>query len=169
MRIKTDRSPLPGRRALLATALLLCIGSFASSASSAAETVLVTGATGQTGRLLVPVLTKNGLSVRAMVRSAESAAKVPAGVQTVIADVTDPPTLKAAVTGASTVISTLGARFPIGSNGFEAVDWEGNRALIDAAKAAGVRHFISVVRRFCRPRRVSVFLVDIALPLEGQV
>jgi hypothetical protein len=34
------------------------------------------------------------------------------------------------------------ARYPIGDDGFAAVDWEGNRALIDAAKAAGVRHFI---------------------------
>lgn len=104
--------------------------------------VLVTGATGQTGRLTVAALAGKGLVIRGMVRSADSAATLPPGVAAAIADVTRPEGLAAAVKGVAVVISTIGARFPIGDNGFAAVDWEGNRALIDAAKAAGVRHFI---------------------------
>jgi uncharacterized protein YbjT (DUF2867 family) len=90
----------------------------------------------------VAALVGRGLVVRGLVRSPESAATLPRGVAAVIADVTEPASLSAAVKGVTVVISTVGARFPIGDNGFAAVDWEGNRALIDAAKAAGVRHFI---------------------------
>jgi uncharacterized protein YbjT (DUF2867 family) len=108
---------------------------------AAEETVLVAGATGQTGRLLVPVLVAQGRTVRAMTRNPD-AVSLGQGVTSVTADVTDPASLRPALAGVSVVISTIGARFPIGGNGFEAVDWEGNRALIDAAKAAGVRQFI---------------------------
>ncbi len=122
------------------TLLAFALPAFACAADS--TVVLVTGATGQTGRLTVAALAGRGLVIRGMVRSAESAATLPPGVAAAIADVTQPASLAAAVKGVSVVISTVGARFPIGENGFAAVDWEGNRALIDAAKAAGVRHFI---------------------------
>jgi len=46
--------------------------------------------------------------------------------------------------GAVAVISAIGGRAPWGANGFRAIDWEGNRALIDAARAAGVRRFILI-------------------------
>jgi len=128
------------RRHLLFTLLALWLPELANAADGAV--VLVTGATGQTGRLTVAALARKGLVVRGMVRSAESAATLPAGVAATVADVTQPASLAAAVKGVAVVISTLGARFPVGENGFAAVDWEGNRALIDAAKAAGVRHFI---------------------------
>lgn len=104
--------------------------------------VLVTGATGQTGRLVVAALVRERLAVRAMVRSPESATTLASGVAAIVADVTQPASLAAVTKGVTVVISTIGARFPIGDNGFEAVDWKGNRAMIDAAKAAGVRHFI---------------------------
>ena len=121
---------------------LLAAGLPAFAGAAGERTVLVTGATGQTGRLVVAALAGKGWAVRGMVRSAASATTPTSGVETVVADVTQPTSLAAAVKGVTVVISTLGARFPIGANGFEAVDWQGNRALIDAAKAAGVRHFI---------------------------
>lgn len=129
------------KRQLLVIALL-AIGLPALANAAGGDTVLVTGATGQTGRLVVAALAGKGWTVRGMVRSAASAATLPPGVTAVIADVTQPASLAAAVKGVTVVISTMGARFPIGDNGFAAVDWEGNRVLIDAAKAAGVRQFI---------------------------
>lgn len=126
-------------KALLASLLL---GLLAGPANGASGVVLVAGATGQTGRLLVTELVKQGFTVRAMTRSPDTAGTFGPGVKLVVADVTEPARLAAAVSGVETVISTIGARYPIGDNGFEAVDWEGNRALMDAAKAAGVRHFI---------------------------
>ena len=134
--------------------LLLALPAVTMAATSNGP-VLVTGATGQTGRLLVPALIEPGHSVRALIRNPAAAGSLPTGVQSVIADVTTPATLAAAMRGVSTVISTIGARFPIGSNGFAAVDWEGNRALIDAAKSAGVSHFILGPRTPARQRRRS--------------
>lgn len=118
-------------------ALLFCLPSFAADAP-----VLVAGATGETGRLVVAALLRDGFRVRAMTRDPDKAAAFDAGAEAVVADVTDPATLVDAVRGIDVVISTIGASMPVGDNGFAAVDWEGNRALIDAAAKAGVRHFL---------------------------
>lgn len=123
--------------------LLISLASTLVGAVSAAEgLVLVAGATGQTGKLVVAALQERNIPVRAMTRSEETAASLRTRMDAVVADVTDPASLPAAMAGVDVVISTIGARFPIGSNGFAAVDWEGNRALIDAAKSAGVSQFV---------------------------
>jgi uncharacterized protein YbjT (DUF2867 family) len=62
--------------------------------------VLVTGATGNTGRALVDALTRRGAPVRAMVRSAADRGKLPAGVPAVVADFDDPESIAAALAGA---------------------------------------------------------------------
>jgi uncharacterized protein YbjT (DUF2867 family) len=79
-----------------------------------------------------------------MVRDGAKAASLPPAVERVTADVQRPGTLPAALQGAGAVVSAIGGRAPFGRNGFKAVDWEGNRALIDAAKAAGVPRFILI-------------------------
>jgi uncharacterized protein YbjT (DUF2867 family) len=107
--------------------------------------ILVAGATGQSGRLIVAALQAAGHAVRALVRDqARAAAVLPAGVECVTGDVRKPATLPAALRGASAVISAIGGRAPFGRNGFKAIDWEGNRALIDAARGAGVRRFVLI-------------------------
>ncbi|NKB43048.1 MAG: NAD(P)H-binding protein [Alphaproteobacteria bacterium] len=113
-------------------------------AAFAQGTILVAGATGQSGRLIVTALLEKGFTVRAMSRSAERAASLGEGVEPAVADVTDPSSLSNSMDGVDAVLSAIGGRRPIGSNGFEAVDWEGNRALIDAAKAAGVKRFLVI-------------------------
>lgn len=105
-------------------------------------TVLVAGATGQTGKLIVTALLREGYTVRAMSRSAERAASLGEGIEPAVGDVTDPDSLAAAMKDVDAVFSAIGGRMPIGPNGFKAVDWEGNRALIDAAKAAGANRFV---------------------------
>ncbi len=115
-----------------------------SSAATAEDLVLVAGATGQTGRHVVESLLEKGYTVRAMSRSAERAASLADNIEGVAADVTKPETLGPVMEGATIVISAIGARWPIGANGFEAVDFKGNRALIDAAKAAVVKQFLVV-------------------------
>lgn len=111
---------------------------------AAAPPIVVAGATGQSGRLIVAALLDAGCRVRALVRDPAKAAALPAGVECVTADVHRPDTLQAALRGAGAVVSAIGGRAPFGRNGFRAVDWEGNRALIDAAKAAGVPRFILI-------------------------
>ncbi len=128
-------------RAFTAWACLLIL---MTNAPTRAETILVAGATGQSGKLIVAALLREGYTVRAMSRSAERAASLGEGVIPAVADVTDPASLATVMEGVGAVLSAIGGRRPIGSNGFKAVDWEGNRALIDAAKTAHVKRFLVI-------------------------
>jgi uncharacterized protein YbjT (DUF2867 family) len=64
--------------------------------------ILVTGATGRVGRLVVDELLRAGASVRALPRRPEHAA-LPVGVDVVAGDLTDPASLDPALDGAVTV------------------------------------------------------------------
>jgi len=66
------------------------------------DTVLVTGATGRIGRLVVDALLRAGASVRALTRRPEHAA-LPAGVEVVPADFTVPASLDPALEGVQSV------------------------------------------------------------------
>lgn len=67
-----------------------------------AGTVLVTGATGRVGRLVVDELLRAGVHVRALTRKPEQAA-LPAGTEVVMGDLTVPASLDAALQGAEAV------------------------------------------------------------------
>ncbi|HVI17808.1 MAG TPA: NAD(P)H-binding protein, partial [Gaiellales bacterium] len=64
-----------------------------------AETIVITGATGNVGRELVALLAGTGVAVRAVTRD-PAAAEFPAGVDAVRADLLDPATLDDAFAGA---------------------------------------------------------------------
>ena len=82
----------------------------AAQAAPKDDLVAVVGATGRTGVPVVEQLVARGYKVRALVRDAAAAkAKLPAGVEVVVADVRDPNTLAPALKGAKYVISTIGA------------------------------------------------------------
>jgi uncharacterized protein YbjT (DUF2867 family) len=103
--------------------------------------VVVAGSTGRTGQLVVKHLVAEGYEVRAMVRSMEKGKRVlGADIAMVKADVTMPETLPPLLDGADFVISAIGSS----KASPEDVDYGGSVALIDAAKAAGVRKFIMV-------------------------
>src|ERR1043165_8818426 len=65
--------------------------------------VLVTGATGRVGRVVVELLVDAGVPVRALTHRPEAAETLPAGVEVVIGDLTVPESLDAAVRGAGAV------------------------------------------------------------------
>src|SRR5207244_8629755 len=65
--------------------------------------VLVTGATGRVGRLVVDLLLDAGAPVRALTRRAAAATTLPATVEVVTGDLTVPESLDAALRGVSTV------------------------------------------------------------------
>ena len=65
--------------------------------------VLVTGATGRVGRVVVELLIDAGVPVRALTRRAEAAATLPANVEVVTGDLTVPESLDAGLRGASAV------------------------------------------------------------------
>lgn len=105
------------------------------------ELVVVAGATGRTGRLIVEQLAKDQrFEVRALARDAAKAQReIGAGWNWVAADVTRPETLLAPLRGATYVICAIGATERSGPNGPEFVDYGGVRNLAEAARAGGVR------------------------------
>src|SRR5215212_3540936 len=65
--------------------------------------VLVTGATGRIGRVVIDRLVDAGVPVRALTRHSEAAATLPANVDVVTGDLTVPESLDAALQGVSAV------------------------------------------------------------------
>ena len=94
-------------------------------------TVLVVGATGSIGRLVVDEALRQGHVVRALVRSADKARELPREAQVVLGDVTRPETLHGAVDGIDAVVFTLGSD-GAGKVGAESVDYRGVRNVLAA-------------------------------------
>ena len=111
--------------------------------------VLVCGATGELGGRVVRGLRAAGSPVRALVRPRSDAAALRGlGVELTEGDFRDADSLRRAVTGVETVVSTVTviARALAGEKDadFHAVDVVGHRELITAAEAAGVARFVFV-------------------------
>ncbi len=105
--------------------------------------ILILGATRQTGLEIARLLRARGDRVTAVVRPDSSREALEAlGVTIVTGDAFEPDSLAAAFKGRRfrAVISSLGRA----SRGEESVDFEGNRNLIEAAKAAGVKRFLLI-------------------------
>jgi uncharacterized protein YbjT (DUF2867 family) len=96
--------------------------------------ILITGATGTIGSEIVRLLVQRGERVRAVTRNPESA-RVPAGVEVAGVDYSDPASIAAMMAG-------VDAAFLIGVFGPDDVDTD--RALVAAAKAAGVRRVVKL-------------------------
>jgi uncharacterized protein YbjT (DUF2867 family) len=120
--------------------------------------ILVVGATGVVGGMIARRLLEKDKDVRVLVRRdspssqlvqqglATSAEElIEAGAQPVHGDLRDRASLEAAVDGGvETVITTANSAMRGGADNPQSVDLEGNRNLIEAARAAGVEHFIFV-------------------------
>jgi uncharacterized protein YbjT (DUF2867 family) len=74
-----------------------------STAHARMSAVLVTGATGRVGRLVVDELLRADIPVRALTRRPEQAAALPAGAEVVVGDLTAPASLDAALQGVGAV------------------------------------------------------------------
>lgn len=94
-------------------------------------TVLVVGATGSIGHLVVGEAIRQGHAVRALVRDPPKARRLPAEAQVVVGDVTAPGTLARAVEGVDAVVFTLGSDGR-GKAGAESVDYGGVRNVLAA-------------------------------------
>ncbi len=112
--------------------------------ASGPAVVLVAGATGRTGRLILEQLRKDPrFAIRPMARDVASARRnVSADYLWVEGDVTRPETLGRALAGVSLVLCAIGGTERSGPNSPEFVDFGGVRNLTDAARAAGVRQLV---------------------------
>jgi nucleoside-diphosphate-sugar epimerase len=107
--------------------------------------VLVTGATGKVGHAIASALLDRGDRVRGLVRDPSRAASIlPAGVEPVRGDATDPGTLAAAVAGCELVFNAMGMpeQWVKDEGIFDRVNAHGSGALAAAARRAGVRRLI---------------------------
>jgi uncharacterized protein YbjT (DUF2867 family) len=102
--------------------------------STPSLTVLVVGATGSIGRHVVDAALEHGHQVRALIRDASQADSFPAGVATILGELTDAATLPDAVAGVDAVVFTHGSyRHP------EAVNYGAVRNVLTALQGRTVR------------------------------
>ncbi len=114
-------------------------------AAREATVILVVGGTGYLGGMIARRLLEDGQAVRVLVRNSSSYQPiVDAGAETIIGDMKNRASLDAAVAGVDTVITTANSAQRGGDDNPQTVDLEGNANLVDAARAAGVQHFIFV-------------------------
>ncbi len=109
--------------------------------------ILVAGATGELGQVICRKLLDRGATVYGMVRPTSALPAVAAlkamGVNTVLADLANPESLREACSGCDSVISGLTAMGRPGES-IERVDRDGQLALVAAAAEEGVERFVYV-------------------------
>jgi uncharacterized protein YbjT (DUF2867 family) len=110
---------------------------------------LVVGATGSLGSEIVKLLADAGKPARALVRPTSDQKKVDQlqtlGAEIVSGDLKDRPSLDAACRGVSAIISTASSTLSrLEGDTIRTVDHEGQLSLVDAARAAGVAHFVLI-------------------------
>lgn len=109
-----------------------------------ADSVLVVGATGSLGGLVVRALLGKGKSVRALVREGSDASTLESlGVSISRGDMLDTPSLDRALDGVSSLVTTaIGYSHRKPGDSLARVDDLGNRNLVDAAQRAGIKRFV---------------------------
>jgi dihydroflavonol-4-reductase len=106
---------------------------------------LVTGATGKVGYAIASALLERGDQVMALVRDPKRAASIlPAKIEPLRGDATDPESLAAAVEGCELVFNSMGMpeQWVKDEAIFDQVNAVGSGLLAGAAKRAGVRRFV---------------------------
>lgn len=110
---------------------------------------LVVGATGLLGTQISTRLANRGQPVRALARTTSTPDKVThlqnIGAEVAHGDLKDPQSLAAACRGAQAIISTASSTLSRQEgDSIESVDRQGQLNLIEAAEAAGVKHFVLI-------------------------
>jgi len=117
-------------------------------------TVLVTGATGFVGTLLVRTLRERGLSVRAFARKTSQTAAIEAlGAEVVRGSFGDPASLARAAQGVDAVVHAAGGGIARSVAEVYTNNTESTRALVHAATEAGCRSFVLISSLAARDAR----------------
>jgi uncharacterized protein YbjT (DUF2867 family) len=129
--------------------------------SNVNSVVLVVGATGNLGAEICRQLRVDEWDVKGLVRNTSNSSVLDRlhemGVSTVIGDLKDAGSLNQAMAGVDYVISTVSSTASRqGGDTIDSVDLQGQKQVVDAARKAGVRHFVYV----------SVIEIDQEFPLQ---
>jgi uncharacterized protein YbjT (DUF2867 family) len=105
--------------------------------------ILIIGGTGAMGSATARRLLAKGTDVRVMARKPENATNLQElGAEIVQGDLLDMSSLAQACRGVEKVLASAHSIFGRGREASKIVDLQGHKDLIDAAKAAGVKHFV---------------------------
>ncbi|WP_314371999.1 NAD(P)H-binding protein [Sphingomonas paucimobilis] len=116
--------------------------------------VAVTGATGFVGRAVVDRAAGSGLSLRALTRRAQPSR---AGITWIAGALDKPDSLATLVEGADAVLHIAGVVNAPDRTGFVAGNIDGTRAIVEAAKAAGIKRFVHVSSLSAREPTLSTY------------
>jgi uncharacterized protein YbjT (DUF2867 family) len=120
--------------------------------------ILVTGGTGFVGRHLIQRMRKEGIAIRAVVKTVDKAQSLEAlGVNLIQGDITDKASLEKAIIGVTRVIHLVGIIQETPHVTFQGVHVEGTRNILDAAKRAAVHHFFYQSALGTRPAAKSTY------------
>jgi uncharacterized protein YbjT (DUF2867 family) len=105
--------------------------------------VFIAGGTGYIGRAVIPLLVARGHSIKALVRPG-SEGKLPDGAIAVVGDALQKQTFAGAVPPSDTFLQLVGVAHPSPSKAteFRKIDLASACASADAARSAGVAHFV---------------------------
>ena len=108
--------------------------------------VLVTGGTGFLGRAVIRQLSQADYRVRTLMRPSRRSPELPAGIpiEVAISSLLDKRGVRAAMVGVNSVVHVAGAERSGLETALRAVDVEGTRVLVEAARQAGVSRLIYI-------------------------
>jgi nucleoside-diphosphate-sugar epimerase len=109
------------------------------------HSIFMTGGTGYIGRPLITRLLERGHEVRGLVRPG-SEKRLPAGSQAITGDALDGKSYAAKIRPSDTFLQLVGVSHPNPSKAaeFRQVDLASGRSAIEAARDAGVQHFVYI-------------------------
>jgi len=127
--------------------------------------ICITGGTGYIGSRLIPLLTKRGHELTAIVRPG-SEKKIPADVSIVVADPLSENSYTESIRGCDTFIHLIGVPHPSPAKAaqFRAIDLPSIQVAVKAARDANIRHFIYL--SVAQP--ASMMQAFIAVRAEGE-
>jgi uncharacterized protein YbjT (DUF2867 family) len=132
------------------------------------RSVFITGGTGFMGRGLIMELVRRKYAVQALVRHG-SEHKLPHGCKVIPGDALDKNSYVSHIPPAETFVQLIGVTHPnpAKKDEFRAVDFGSARAAIDAAREAGVRHFVYV--SVAQPAPVMRFYIEVRAEVEKMI
>jgi uncharacterized protein YbjT (DUF2867 family) len=130
--------------------------------------VFITGGTGYMGGRLIPLLVKRGHQVKALVREG-SETKLPVGASGVIGDALELNSYTADVHGSDTFVHLIGTPHPSPAKAkqFNDVDLVSAQVAINAARDAGVRHFVYL--SVAQPAPVMQAFIEVRMKGEAMI